>query len=714
MSIVSKMGTALAAVAAVAMVAHAADGRGRPVDMARLTGADGDVANWLTTGRTYDEQRFSPLDQIRPENVGRFGLAWYADLNMSRGEEATPLVIDGVLYLSTAWSTVRAFNASTGRPLWSFDPQVPRETLVKTCCDAVNRGVAAWNGRIYVGTIDGRLIALDQRTGKPVWSVTTVDRTMAYTITGAPRVVKGKVIIGNSGADLGVRGYVTAYDADSGRKLWRFYTVPGDPVKPDGEASDPAMIRARATWSGDAWWKERSGGGTVWDAFAYDPELDLLYIGTGNGAPWNRQMRSDGKGDNLYLSSIVAVRPDSGAYVWHYQTTPGDEWDYTATQHMILTDLTIAGQRRKVLMQAPKNGFFYVLDRATGKLISAEKYVPANWASHVDPVSGRPVENPAARYSENGVPWYGTPSGLGGHNWPPMSYSPRTGLVYIPAQEMALRYVPDPSYRKSVLGYNTGLILRSNEGPNQVPPIKETKGYLLAWDPVRQKEAWRAPRDTYGNGGVLSTGGGLVFQGTGTGFFKIMHAEDGRELWSMWAQTGVLAAPITYTVKGRQYVAVLAGCGGVYGAACRMVDKDGRRPNLDRVLVFTLDGKAKLPPAPPTQPMVLNPPPLTAAPDVLRTGRLKFMQYCSVCHGADAVSLGNQPDLRYSPLLGDNAWYDVVLDGALSASGMVGFSKVIGRPEAEQIRQYVISRAHEQARQKQPSDQSREPPSHSS
>jgi len=659
----------------------------------------GNDTGWSMTGRTYDEQRFSPLAQINEENVGGVGLAWYADFDLSRGEEATPLVVDGVLYVSTAWSMVKAFDAATGKPLWTYDPEVPRAQLVKACCDAVNRGVAAWKGRIYVGTLDGRLIAIDAKTGKPVWDVRTTDASAPYTITGAPRIIKGKVIIGNGGAELGVRGYVGAYDAETGRKLWRFYTVPGDPAAPDGEVSDRAIEAARKTWSGDAWWKQKAGGGTAWDAFAYDPELDLLYIGTGNGSPWSRGARSEGKGDNLYLSSIVAVRPDTGEYVWHYQEVPGDEWDYTATQHIILADLMIGGQKRKVLMQAPKNGFFYVLDRATGKLISAEKYVPANWASKIDLETGRPVENPLARYSETGKPFYATPSSLGGHNWPPMAYDSKTGLVYIPTQELAGLFVSDPEYRKSPIGYNTATKLGTRD-PSLTPPIAEAKGYLLAWDPVRQREVWRAPRDTFGNGGVLATAGGLVWQGTGTGFFKAMRASDGKELWSSWLQTGVLAAPMTYSIKGRQYVAVLAGCGGVYGSACRMVDKDGRRPNLDRLLVFALGGKAKLPPAPAAQPMVLDPPALTASAPRIEAGRAKYARYCAVCHGYDAVSLGNQPDLRYSPLLGDDAWFAVLLEGALGEAGMASFADVLDRDGADEIRQYLIAKAHEAKKQK--------------
>jgi PQQ-dependent dehydrogenase (methanol/ethanol family) len=682
---------ALLCAALVFMVTAASCGRSPTPD-------GGDGSEWTSTGRTNDEQRFSPLSQINAENVGRMGLVWYADLDLSRGEEATPLVIGDVLYVSTAWSMVKAYDAATGKPLWSFDPEVPRAQLVKACCDAVNRGVAAWKGKIYIATLDGRLIALNAKTGKPVWSVQTTDQSSPYTITGAPRVIKGKVIIGNGGAELGVRGYVSAYDAETGRKVWRFYTVPGEPGKPDGEVSDRPMQMAAKTWSGDAWWRQKAGGGTAWDAFAYDPDLDLLYIGTGNGSPWSRAARSEGKGDNLFLSSIVAVRPDTGEYVWHYQEVPGDEWDYTATQHIILADLKIGGTVRKVLMQAPKNGFFYVIDRATGKLISAEKYVPANWAERIDLKSGRPVENPAARYSERGEPFYATPSSLGGHNWPPMAYNPGTGLVYIPAQELSVLFVADPTFRKSPIGYNTATRLGTRD-PKLKPPIPAAKGYLLAWDPVHQREAWRAPRDTFGNGGVLTTAGGLVIQGTGTGFLKVMRASDGKELWSQWLQAGVLAAPMTYSVDGRQYVAVLAGCGGVYGSACRMVDKDGRKPNLDRLLVFALDGKVKLPPAPAARPMVLDPPPATASAAAVERGKGLYTRYCAVCHGYDAVSLGNQPDLRYSPMLGDEAWFSVLLEGALSGSGMANFSDVLDRQSASDIRDYLIQKAHDRKKE---------------
>jgi len=400
---------------------------GAGVDGAKIAGQDG--KEWLNYGRTYNEQRESPLTQVNADTVKQLGLAWSAEFDTDRGQEATPLISDGVLYTTTNWSKVYAFDAATGKPLWSYDPKVDRNRGFSACCDTVNRGVALWGGKVFVGALDGRLIALDAKTGKEIWSTVTFDQSKPYTITGAPRVVKGKVFIGNGGAEYGVRGYLSAYDAESGKLVWRFYTTPNPEGKPDGAVSDSVLAaKAGSTWF-DGEWKKSGGGGTVWDAMAYDPDLDLLYFGVGNGSPWNRQLRSSGKGDNLFLSSVVAVKPDTGEYVWHYQTTPGETWDYTATQHIMLADLTINGKVEKVLMQAPKNGFFYVLDRATGRFISAKNYISLNWATGVDPATGRPIEVEAARYLK--APMAVQPAPYGGHNWHPMSYSSKEGRSYM-------------------------------------------------------------------------------------------------------------------------------------------------------------------------------------------------------------------------------------------------------------------------------------------
>ncbi|MDO8902503.1 MAG: PQQ-dependent dehydrogenase, methanol/ethanol family, partial [Phenylobacterium sp.] len=485
----------------------------KDVDQARLEAAEGN-AEWLSYGRSYSEQRFSPLTQINTESVGELGLAWSYEFDTDRGQEATPIVKDGVLYTTTAWSKVYAFDAATGALKWSYDPKVAGEKAFDACCDVVNRGVAVWGGRVYVGALDGRLIALDAATGAEAWSVQTTDTAKPYTITGAPRVVKGKVLIGNGGAEYGVRGYLSAYDAETGALVWRFFTAPNPDGQPDGAASDAILAeKAAGTWFGEGW-KATGGGATVWDSMAYDPKLDLLYVGVGNGTPWNHEKRSDGQGDNLFVSSILALKPDTGQYVWHYQTTPGESWDYTATQHIILSDLTIEGQTRQVLMQAPKNGFFYVLDRATGELISAEPYVPITWATGVDKATGRPIETPGARYKDG--PVLQIPAPFGAHNWHPMAFNPQTGLVYIPAQVVPFAYVDDPAYKHQPGAWNIGTGFLANALPDDAAQMAGLKamvrGQLIAWDPVAQKARWTVEHPFFWNAGVLTTAGGLVFQ----------------------------------------------------------------------------------------------------------------------------------------------------------------------------------------------------------
>jgi len=669
------------------------------IDAARLANAAADTANWITYGRDYAEQRYSPLAQIGTENADELGLAWFADLDTARGQEGTPLVIDGKIYITTAWSKVKAYDAATGEPLWQYDPEVPGETGPTACCDVVNRGLAAWGDRLYLGTLDGRLVALDRETGKEAWSTVTVDQSKPYTITGAPRVIDGKVIIGNSGAEFGVRGYVTAYDADDGEQLWRFYTVPGAPDEANDEPE--YLAKARETWNGE-WW-ELGGGGTVWDSMAYDPALDLLYIGVGNGAPWNQAYRSPGGGDNLYLSSIVAIRPDTGEYVWHYQETPGETWDFTATQHIMLADLEIDGRPRKVLMQAPKNGFFYVLDRATGELISADNYVPQNWTSGIDMATGRPIVNPEARFDLTGQPFIGTPGAGGGHSWHPMAFSPNEGLVYIPAIEAAFPYFPEAGWEPDrERGMNTGLDLSAGAMPADAAvragAVAATKGALIAWDPVTQTERWRVPHPGPWNGGLLSTGGGLVFQGNAAGNFVAYSATDGTQLWSFAAQTGIIAPPVTYTVNGEQYVAVLAGYGGVWPLSPSGILSGQERPlpNISRLLVFKLGGTAALPPPPPSERLPLDPPPFRGTAAQVASGSYDFGRYCSQCHNDAAVGSTVLPDLRRSAALENrDTWMAIVHDGALKDNGMVSFAPSLNRERIEAVRQYVIKRANE-------------------
>ncbi|MEE4451019.1 PQQ-dependent dehydrogenase, methanol/ethanol family [Novosphingobium resinovorum] len=674
----------------------------------RIVAAAKEPGNWLTTGLNYQETRFSPLDSINQSNIGKLKLAWSYDLDTNRGQESTPIVVDGVIYTSSAWSKVQAFDGVTGKLLWQFDPKVPGDAAVNACCDVVNRGVAYWDGKVFVGTIDGRLIAINAKTGQQVWSTMTIDPNKPYSITGAPRIVKGLVMIGNGGAEFGVRGYVSAYRADTGTMAWRFYTVPGDPDHPDNAASDAILDKlAKKTWDKDHWKiSNGNGGGTVWDSMAYDPDLDLLYVGVGNGSYWPQKYRSPnpypgGNNDNLFVASILALRPETGEYVWHYQATPGDQWDYTSTQHMILADLKIDGKVRKVLMQAPKNGFFYVLDRQNGKLISAEPYSKVTWADGVDLKTGRPRTRPEANYSLTGKPWSSVPGPQGAHGWPPMSFNPQTGLVYLPTQEIGFTYELAKNFKPLPRGYNIGSDVSVNKLP--VEPVKlekarETvKGFLTAWDPVKGKAAWRVPMPNGANGGVLSTAGGLVLQGGSTGYFNAYDVKDGRKLWSFDAQSGIVAAPISWAKDGTQYVTIMVGWGTTEGLGVGPINwgKTGPRRNISRVLTFALDGKAALPAMKAGADNTLSPPPQFADAATIEEGRQIYHRSCYGCHGYGAMSGGVLPDLRYSGTLGNQeAWDSVVLQGLLKDQGMVSFAPNYTPAEVNAIRAYVIDQAH--------------------
>jgi PQQ-dependent dehydrogenase (methanol/ethanol family) len=654
------------------------------VDADRLGSADAEPGQWMSTGRTYGEQRFSPLTEVDTANVGELGLAWYGDLAIGRAQESTPLFVDGVLYVTTAWSNVQAYDARTGSLRWAFDAEVPREWGSRACCDVVNRGAAAWNGNVYVGTIDGRLLAIDAESGTLAWETDTlVRRDVAYTITGAPRVVKGKVIIGNGGAEYGVRGYVSAYDAETGALAWRFFTVPGDPAL---GFENETIAAAAETWNGE-WWR-LGGGGTVWDSMAYDPDLDLLFIGTGNGSPWNQALRSPGGGDNLFLSSIVALRPDDGTYVWHYQTTPGETWDYTATQPIIVADLTVDGAPQRVVMQAPKNGFFYVLDAATGTLLAADKFAAVNWASGVDLTSGRPIENPAARYDVTGRAVAVQPSSQGAHNWHPMAYSPLTGLVYLSASDNALAYAPDRNFDPNPLVSNLGIDLAvGNTEAGAAAAALPRASYTLAWDPVAKRERWRADGPF---AGMLATAGGLVFRGNNRTL--VAHAaDDGRLLWtSQDVHTGIVAGPISFELDGIQHIAVVAG----------RATANYYAPDYSRLLVFKRGASAELPPEIPFTPPPLNPPPLTASDAEVERGRILYEANCVLCHDAPGNAggifrRGLFPDLAYSPALASReAFAAIVLDGARAANGMAAYAGVLDGAETDAIRSFVIGRAN--------------------
>ncbi|HTN13399.1 MAG TPA: PQQ-dependent dehydrogenase, methanol/ethanol family [Sphingomonadaceae bacterium] len=667
-----------------------------PVDGKRLRNADAEanVGDWMSYSRTWDEQRFSPLKQINDGNVQRLGLAWYDDLETYRGVQASPLVVDGVLYNESIYNVVTAYDGKTGRKLWTFDPKVGPEWARLACCGPSARGIAAWNGKIYIAALDGRLIAIDAKDGREIWTSQTFPEGQEYSITGAPRVYDGKVVIGNGGADYGSRGFVTAWDAETGKKLWKFYIVPTDPAKgPDGEASDSAMKIAQPTWFGKFW--EAGAGGNAWDAFAYDPELDTVYIGTGNGAPHMWHFRSEGKGDNLFLCSMVAVSATTGEYKWHYQMVPEEDWDYTCTQPIVLADMKIKGKQRKVAMQAPKNGFFYVIDRKTGELISGKSYVSVNtWASHIDMKTGRPVLQPGAHNTT--TPHLMSPSWMAGHTWHPMSYSPLTGLMYFSAQEQGSVYAraEDGAYRYIKGRSNSGQAYGNEQelrAKLQAEAVANEKGYLLAWDPKTQTEKWRVDYGMPGSGGVLSTAGNLLVQGTINKTLAIYRADNGKKLWEMNIDQAPVAGPITYMIDGEQYIAINAGWGGspVYN-----LNKNGPfRTATAKLLVFKLDAKGvTLPPMPPPS-QVPAPPRLTATEAQVTRGRELYAQTCVRCHGEDAI--GGVKDLRWMDKEAHDLFSDIVLKGIYREKGMASFADVLNEEDVQAIHSYLIARANE-------------------
>ncbi|WP_293675973.1 PQQ-dependent dehydrogenase, methanol/ethanol family [uncultured Phenylobacterium sp.] len=648
------------------------------VDAKRIEAAE--AGEWLTYGRTYDEQRFSPLDQINKETVGRLGVAWWTGFDTDRGQEATPLVADGVLYTTTTWSKVFAFDAKTGKALWSYDPQVDGGKGFNACCDVVNRGVALWKDKVYVGALDGRLIALDAKTGKVVWSIQTTDPNQPYTITQAPRAVKGKILVGNGGAEYPVRGYLSAFDAETGKLVWRFHMTPNPTGAPDNAASDKVMKeKANATWYEGAW-KDGGGGATPWDPITYDVKSDLIFVGTGNAGPWNGKIRTGGKGDNLFAASIVALRPDTGEYVWHYQPTPRDDWDFDATQHLMVADLPIGGKTQRVVMQANKNGFYYVLDAASGKLLAADAYVKVTWATGVDMATGRPIEAPGARY-EGGATQQQTPGALGGHNWQPMAFSPKENLVYIPAQTLYMDYA-DPKEFKFIKGaWNLGL------GPSILAPtsVQPTPfGQLIAWDPVAKKARWKVDFPEPWRSGVLATGGGLVFHAAGHKFMAF-DAATGKALWEYDVGAGAIAAASTYAIDGEQYVALMVGFGGAGG----MGGTEPRRKG--RLLVFKLDGKT----VPTPFPAVVTQAPLDLAAATPSTGdavkgQALAEQFCNTCHNSG----GYLPVLARSPVILEPVGFKaIVIDGARQPHGMAGFRRFFDAAAAEDIRAFLLAEA---------------------
>lgn len=682
--------------------------RSGALDAARLAQAASEPDQWFTTGRDGAGTYYSPLADINADNVARLGFAWQYSVGTRRGLEATPVVIDGTLYASGNFGRVYALDAATGKERWSYDPGVDGQWGRYACCDAVNRGVAVWKGRVYVGSLDGYLHAIDAATGERVWKVDTLPARgpkTPYTLSAAPVIAGNLVIVGSAGADFaGARGYVAAYDVDTGAFRWRFYTVPHDPR--EGPQDQPHLVEAVKTWDPRHRWDAGSGG-TVWDGISYDPELKLLYVGTANGAPYNIKEGGRHGGDDLYAAAIVAIRAETGQLAWYYQTTPGDRWDYDSTQKMILTDLDLGQGPRKVLMQAAKNGYYYVLDRANGQLLSASNFAFVNWTKGIDRRTGRPIPNPAAEYARHPALLF--PSTSGAHSWQPMSYDPQTHLTYIPVMEWPAVYMDSAQQRAGLIeGWFTvpafspedydPQALRSLYGP--LPPLQQldrglpparSRGYLRAWDPVRQRLAWEVATATNWDGGVLSTGGGLVFQGDGAGYLNVYAADTGQRLAQLNLGTGIMAAPMTYRIQGTQYVAVLAGFGGNYvNFQLTPALAAYQRDNEGRIVAFRLDGGAI--PQPPRRVATPfpEPPQHEGSPAQIAAGEVLYNRFCGRCH---ILGPGILPDLRRLDATKHQLFYEIVLRGAFVPKGMGRWDDVLSRTDAESIHAYIVDQA---------------------
>ncbi len=527
--------------AAAALLAASALGTAAADD-----GIPTDPNGWPMHGHGYDNTRFSPLKRIHTGNVAKLKLAFSFQLGSLRSNEASPIVIGDTMYVSTSWGPkyVHAIDARTGARKWSYEPEIPEDVLQYACCDVNNRGVTYAGGKLFVGRLDGKLSAVDAATGKELWTTTVVDYKQGSVITSPPLVVKGMVITGFGGGEYGARGSLQAYDVNTGKEIWKTWTVPG-PGEPNHD-----------TWKGDSW---QHGGAVLWLTGSYDPKTNTVLWGTSNPGPWNSAVRSTGNGDygrlsNLYSSSTVAFDADTGKIKWWVQATPQDAWDYDDVNELVLADLAVGGSSGKtpVYMKADRNGFFYVVNRDTGKIVSAEKYVPTNWASKIDLATGRPEEDPDKRPGP-GHPVKGVcPNLIGGKNWQPMSFNPQTGLVYIPTNNVCMDWaVSEVNYRKGV--FYLGAEFPTLPGPGGY------MGELVAWDPVAQKKVWGVKTDLPFNGGTLSTAGGLTFWGDLHGVFHAYDARSGRELWKASLGSGIGAGPISYAVDGKQYVAVVVG-----------------------------------------------------------------------------------------------------------------------------------------------------------
>ncbi len=645
---------------------------------------------WTIIGNGDDQQYYSPLKQINDANVGRLGLAWYADMPAQDGLVGNVLVQDGIAYQSGAFSRVYANDARTGKLLWRFDPQVVLEgsSLATYWSARYNRGIALWKDKVIVGTGDCRLVAIDRKTGKKVWDVVSCDRKELYGITGAPRVGGGKVFIGNNCINSGIgRGFVDAFDADTGKHRWRFFTVPGAP--PKGGYTDPVMAMAANTWGSGEWWKKATGCGSAWDAITYDAKTNLLYFGVGAPTPWSPKDRAADAGDELFTSSIVAVNADTGKYAWHYKTTPHDAWDFDATMHIMVADLPLAGGARRVVMTAPKNGFFYVLDAKTGKFLSGSNFTPVNWASHIDPKTGRPVPIKDANWWERPkTPTVTSPGPLGAHSWHAMAYNPATRLVYFPVMVTPTLVTINP---KAAVG---GASFDPYYGLGNDPKWR-AYGELVAWDPAAGKSRWRVKRRLPINGGALSTAGNLVFAGTGDGFFEAFRADTGKRLASINVGSSIMGAPTTIAVDGEQVLLVPAGNAAsiVLGTYMARLSSTAETRAPSRLLAFKLGGTARLPPTPKAAAIPKPPKPRQDAKEASRGAVLFEQSFCVDCHGYQAVNAGGSiPDLRHMSLTTHDSFAGIVLGGLRKARGMPAFPE-LPPADVKAIHAYLINQA---------------------
>ena len=679
------------------------------VDTRRLTAADSEPDVWLTNGRDVAGTYHSSLSDINVSNVARLGFAWDYDLGSRRGLEATPVMVDGTLYFPGNFGRVYAVDATSGKEKWVYDPGVDGQWGRYACCDAVNRGLVVWQGRVYVGALDGYLHAIDAATGKRVWKVDTLlerDPQHPYTLSGAPVIAGDSVVIGCGGGDFrGVRGYIAAFDASTGQLKWRFYTVPRNPK--EGPQDQPHLVGALKTWDPQHPWEEGSGG-TVWDGISYDPELKLIYFGTGNAAPYNIKRQGQPVGDHLYAASIIAVHAQTGQMAWWYQTTPGDRWDYDSTQRLVLADLDQAQERRRVLLQANKNGFLYVLDRTNGALLAAHPFAYQNWTFGLDPVTHRPKINPAAEWLAKPRTMI-FPGPAGAHSWQPMSFDPKTKRLFIPTIEQGMVWVDttrrpvglmegvfrapeippegyDPLAMKPLLGSLPPLADLEKGIPNPV-----SRGVLRAVDAATGKLVWEQPSASSWDGGVLSTDANLVLQGDMSGNLNIYAADTGRPLTRIELGSSVMAAPMTYEVDGTQYVAVLAGFGGAnMGSPFPEGSAAARYGNEGRLIALKLGGGAVPKPAPVDAQSFAQPPERTGTPAQIEHGALLYNRFCARCH---VFGRGLLPDLRRITQPTNRFFYDIVLKGMYASQGMARWDDVLSREDAEAIHAYILDEA---------------------